>query len=58
MFDIPYDNLREWQLVNHFLYNECLTSKFGLCKNLRALIYPEGINVAKFFPRCYDLADL
>lgn len=58
MCDIYYDGLKDWQIANHFQFNECLTSKYGLCKNLRTLVYPDGIDVDTFYPRCYDLADL
>lgn len=44
-------------MTNHFQYNECFTSKYGLCKNLRGLVFNEEIDVDTFYPRCYDLAD-
>ncbi|KRX02895.1 hypothetical protein PPERSA_04098 [Pseudocohnilembus persalinus] len=54
--DIPFDNLREYQISNHYQFLDTLTSKFGLCRNLKTLIY-DNIDVDRFFPRCYDLAD-
>lgn len=38
--------------------NHSLTSKFGLCKTLRCLAGNDFIDMDKFYPRCYDLADL
>ena len=58
MKDVPYDNLLNYQVVNHFKNNESCTSKYGLAKNLKFLIYGEGIEVEKFYPRCFDLSDL
>ena len=56
--DIDFSNLESQQLVNHFNNNQSLTSKYGLCKTLRCLIGNDGIDTDKFYPRCFDLADL
>lgn len=40
--DIDFTNLRDSQIVNHFDNNVCCTSKFGLTKSLRTLIYLEN----------------
>ena len=45
-------------MVNHFNNNACLTSKYGICKSLRSIMCPEGIDIDKFFPKAYDLTDL
>ena len=57
MSDIDYANLQEWQIVNHFDGNPALTSKFGLCRTLRSIIFSEKCDMDVFYPRCYDLAD-
>lgn len=56
--DIHFNDLQEGQLVNHFANNGCLTSKYGLCRSLRSMIYNQGVDVFEFYPRCYDLSDL
>ena len=58
LYDIDYQNLEEWQIVNHFDKNQCLTSKYGLTKTIRSVFWNEGIDSDLFYPRCYDLADL
>ena len=44
--------------MNHFDNNLVFTSKYGLARNLRTLIYSDNIDCYEFFPRCFDLADL
>lgn len=56
--DINFDTLKPNQIVNHFNNNACLTSKYGICKSLRSIMCPEGIDIDKFFPKAYDLTDL
>ena len=58
MKDVPFENLKDYQIVNHFQWNECCTSKYGLTKNLKSLIYGDGVDVDAFYPRCFDLSDL
>ncbi len=53
--DIDYDNLHEWQCVNHFDKNESFTSKFAMGRNLRTIIYNDCLNIDAFYPRCFDL---
>ena len=50
-----YSNLRPCQMFNHFQFNTEITTKSGLCKSLYNNSYP-GMNVDKWFPRCYDLS--
>lgn len=45
-------------MINHFSNNGCLTTKAGLCRSLRSMIYNQSIDVFEFYPRCYDLSDL
>jgi tubulin monoglycylase TTLL3/8 len=56
--DIDFENIDDRQLINHFALNGCLTTKYGLCKSLRSMIYNHGVDVFDFYPRCYDLSDL
>jgi tubulin monoglycylase TTLL3/8 len=58
LYDIDYQNLEDWQIVNHFDKNQCLTSKYGLTKTIRSIFWNEGLDGDLFYPRCYDLADL
>lgn len=45
------------QIVNHFDLNQCLTSKYGLCRNIKNLAMSEQCDFTEFYPRCYDLGD-
>lgn len=55
--DIEYNKLKDHQIVNHFEKNSCLTSKVGVCRNLRNLTGSDFIDIDEFYPRCYDLED-
>jgi tubulin monoglycylase TTLL3/8 len=44
--------------VNHFNNNACLTSKYGICKSLRSIMFSEAVEVDRFFPKAYDMSDL
>ena len=52
--DVPFDDLREEIIVNHFRKGGEITRKCGLLKNLRNLYF---VNVCPddFYPRAYDL---
>lgn len=56
--DIDFGSLKDNQIVNHFDNNVCCTSKFGLTKSLRTLIYLENQEIHQNYPRCFDLGDL
>ena len=45
-------------MVNHFEKNASITTKGGLCRNLRNLIGFHLIDIDNFYPRCYELNDL
>eukprot|EP01022_Parablepharisma_sp_SALTPOND_P001103 TRINITY_DN1055_c0_g1_i2.p2 TRINITY_DN1055_c0_g1~~TRINITY_DN1055_c0_g1_i2.p2 ORF type:complete len:1006 (+),score=166.16 TRINITY_DN1055_c0_g1_i2:6008-9025(+) len=54
---IDYSGLLENQIVNHFEKNTLITTKAGLCRNLRNLIWYSNVDIDTFYPRCFDLAD-
>jgi len=54
--DIDHNNLKDWQLVNHFPKASAITTKVGLMHNLKNLIWFNNIDIETFYPRCYDLA--
>lgn len=58
IFDIDYMSLRPHQSVNHFNNNQHLTSKYGITRRLKTLYLSYQIDIDRFYPRCYDLADL
>lgn len=43
--------------MNHFNNNHHLTSKYGLARRLKTLILQYGIDIDRFYPRCFDLGD-
>jgi len=44
-------------MVNHFNKNNVITTKTGLCHSLKNLIWFSNVDIDKFYPRCFDLAD-
>ena len=48
--------MKPHQFFNHFPDTRELTTKQGLNKNLYAITTP-GVDVASFYPRCFDLSD-
>ena len=53
--DVPWRELEPEQLVNHFPCNDRLTSKIGLLRSLNQLRWIADVDVADFWPRCFDL---
>jgi tubulin monoglycylase TTLL3/8 len=42
--------------VNHFNKAAAITTKVGLCHNLKNLIWFNNVDIDNFYPRCFDLA--
>jgi hypothetical protein len=51
-----HNKVKPHQFFNHFPDTRELTTKQGLNKNLNAITAP-GVDVASFYPRCFDLSD-
>jgi tubulin monoglycylase TTLL3/8 len=59
-FAIKSDNpaeLKDFQITNHFMKNNVITTKVGLCHSLKQLIWWNNVAVDSFFPKCFDLTD-
>jgi len=56
--DIEYSALTKNQAVNHFENNNAITTKAGLARNIRNLIWFENDDIDNIYPRCYDLNDV
>lgn len=54
--DIDHNTLNDSQLVNHFNKAAAITTKVGLCHNLKNLIWFNNVDIDTFYPRCFDLA--
>lgn len=50
------DALQSWQLTNHFLKNIAITTKVGLIKSLRSLVWLADVHANDVIPRGYDLS--
>jgi len=44
-------------LVNHFEKNGVITTKIGLTKSLRNLMWITDTSEDNFYPKCFDLND-
>ena len=54
---LDYNNLFDWQLVNHYEKNGIITTKVGLCRSLRNMHWVCNIDADDFYPKCFDLND-
>jgi len=50
------DTLQSWQLTNHFMKNIAITTKVGLIKSLRNLVWLADVEPNDVIPRGYDLS--
>ena len=51
------NDLKPFQMVNHFYRNNLITTKVGLQHSLKNLIWSSSTPMDEFFPRCYDMSD-
>ena len=51
------ETLQSWQLTNHFLKNMAITTKVGLLKSLRSLVWLADVSCNDVIPRGYDLSN-
>mmetsp|Transcript_3502 Transcript_3502/g.5971 ORF Transcript_3502/g.5971 Transcript_3502/m.5971 type:complete len:669 (+) Transcript_3502:853-2859(+) len=52
------EDLKPFQMVNHFLKNNLIVTKVGLQQSLKNLVWWSTIPQDQFFPKCYNLTDL
>ena len=57
MVDVCTHELQDFQIVNHFMKNNLITTKTGLCSSLKQLVWWNTVEVDSFFPKCFDLTD-
>jgi tubulin monoglycylase TTLL3/8 len=53
--DINREMLQKYQVINHFQKNNEITTKVGICHNLKSLIWKEKVDVDTFYPLCYEM---
>ena len=51
------EDLKPYQMVNHFLGNNLIVTKVGLQNSLKNLVWWSTHSQDEFFPKCYDLTD-
>jgi tubulin monoglycylase TTLL3/8 len=55
--DVDTETLQPWQLTNHFMKNVAITTKVGLLKSLKNLIWLADVDIHEIIPRGYDLSN-
>ena len=49
--------MQDFQIVNHFLKNNLITTKTGLTHSLKNLIWWNTVDIDSFFPKSFDLTE-
>lgn len=49
--------MQDTQICNHFEKSTNLTTKVGLCKNLKNLIWFNNVDIDTFYPKCFDVSE-
>ena len=49
--------MQDHQICNHFDESGSITTKVGLCKNLKNLIWFSNVDIDTFYPRCVDVSE-
>lgn len=56
--DVCSTDLQDFQIVNHFLKNNLITTKVGLTNSLKNLIWWNNVDIDSFFPKSFDLTEM
>lgn len=54
--DVNQEALQPWQLINHYMKNVAITTKYGLLKSLQSLKWMDDVDCNDILPRGYDLS--
>jgi tubulin monoglycylase TTLL3/8 len=49
--------MQEHQICNHFDESGTITTKVGLCRNLKNLIWFRNVDIDTFYPRCVEVSE-
>jgi tubulin monoglycylase TTLL3/8 len=55
--EVCNNEIQDFQIVNHFLKNNLITTKVGISKSLKNLVWWNEVDINSFFPKCFDLTD-
>ena len=55
--EVCNSEIQDYQIVNHFLKNNLITTKVGLCHSLKNLVWWNNVEIDSFFPKCFDLTE-
>lgn len=54
---MDFNTIQDHQICNHFDESGTITTKVGLCKNLKNLIWFSNVDIDTFYPRCVDVSE-